>query len=335
MISRDLTKAIENLNSGHIVAIPTETVYGLAARIDCPEAIRHIFTTKERPFFDPLIVHVSSLIQAQQLSKEWNLCLQKLAETFWPGPLTLLIKKNDQKVSDVITSGLERVGLRWPSHSLAQQIITQTGPLAAPSANKFGKTSPTQAEHVESEFRKENIFILDGGPCDVGIESTVLLVNDLSGIFELSILRPGHIKKSDLEKSLQGVDFRFAETVEKAQAPGQMKHHYMPQVPLIIVEHLQMSDVDLVEHVQKQLLSLPDEVEQVKIVKPHGVIEKLQELILSNDPRQAARQLYSKLREVSQMQPDIIIFRKQSYHQDESWQAVFERLEKAASLIVS
>lgn len=335
MISRDLTKAIEHLNSGHIVAIPTETVYGLAARIDHPEAVRHIFTTKERPFFDPLIVHVSSLVQAQQLTKEWNVCLQKLAETFWPGPLTLLIKKNDQKVSDVITSGLERVGLRWPSHSLAQQVIAQTGPLAAPSANKFGKTSPTQAEHVESEFRKENIFILDGGPCDVGIESTVLLVNDLNGIFELSILRPGHIKKTDLEKSLQNLNYRFVETVEKSQAPGQMKHHYMPQVPLIIFERLQMSDVDLLEHIQKQLLTLPDEVEQVKIIKPQGEIEKVQELILSKDPRQAARELYSKLREVSQAQPDIIIFKKRSYHQDESWLAVFERLEKAASLIVS
>lgn len=336
MISRDITKAIEHLNSGHVVAIPTETVYGLAARIDHPEAINLIFTTKERPFFDPLIVHISSIAQAQQLTIEWNPYLQKLAETFWPGPLTLLVKKNNQHVSDVITSGLDRVGLRWPLHPLAQQLIVQTGPLAAPSANKFGRTSPTHAEHVEQEFHRENIFVLDGGPCEVGIESTVLLVSSDTQGAELSILRPGHIKKSDLEKALKGMAYKFVDSVEKSQAPGQMKHHYMPQVPLVIVERMNMPMDELIQHVQNQLSSLPNEVEQVKIVKPQGPIQKVQELTLPADAAQAARQLYAQLREVAKKQPDIIIFKKQPYHyQEEAWFAVFERLNKAASLIVS
>ncbi|HRO65991.1 MAG TPA: L-threonylcarbamoyladenylate synthase, partial [Pseudobdellovibrionaceae bacterium] len=141
----DLEKAVDLLSKEGVVGMPTETVYGLAARIDRPEGIRRIFSTKERPFFDPLIVHVSSFNQAKTLTTRWSKAAAVLAETFWPGPLTLVLPKADQ-VNPLITSGLESVGLRMPKHPLALQLITRADcPLAAPSANKFGRTSLTAA----------------------------------------------------------------------------------------------------------------------------------------------------------------------------------------------
>lgn len=339
MISSDLATAIGLLEQGQVVGLPTETVYGLAARIDRLSGIEKIFKTKQRPFFDPLIVHVASLKQAQELTLEWNECVQKLAETFWPGPLTLLLKKNPKKIDEMITSGLERVGLRWPKHLIAENLIMQSGPLAAPSANKFGKTSPTTALHVEHEFKNEDIFILDGGACEVGIESTVLLTKlvkdqNQNSVTELSILRPGHIKRSDIEKTLAGFSFKFIESTNKAEAPGQMKHHYMPDVPLVILNEELTDQNQWIQQVQTQLLNMPDEVEHVKIFKPKGKIQKISELKLSNDAKIAARELYAQLRYVSNQKPDVIVFYKKEIHNSENWQAVIERLSKAASLIL-
>ncbi len=332
-----LGKAIELLQKNEVVAMPTETVYGLAARIDSDIAIKKIFSTKERPFFDPLIVHVSSIDEAKSLTSEWNKAVEGLVNHFWPGPLTIVISKSN-RVSDVITSGLTRVGIRMPKHPMALALIKGVGvPLAAPSANKFGKTSPTKAIHVEREFQKENIAVIDGGDSEVGIESTVLLVKTSGENLELSILRHGAITKTQIEMFLtaKNISFKFVQEVSKMESPGHMKHHYMPEVPLVMIDEKFFTDkATLISLIGKNLNNLPDIVEDVKIVKPKGEIKNLQELELGDDPSLAARFLYAKLRELSENKSaDLIYFVKKPQHTSEEWLGIMDRLTKASSLI--
>ena len=226
-------QAVAALRSGETVAIPTETVYGLAAVITSETALKKIFEVKRRPFFDPLIVHVESAQQAKTLTIEWPEIADALTKHFWPGPLTLVLKKNSL-ISDLITSGLDRVGLRCPRHPVALEILKKLKiPLAAPSANLFGRTSPTNAQHVESEF-SGRVAVVDGGASEVGIESTVLLIDGS----EIAILRSGHVLASDIEKYLHkaSVQFIWKKQISRSESPGHMKHHYMPAKPLFWVE---------------------------------------------------------------------------------------------------
>ena len=188
-----ISDAVTVLSKGGVVGLPTETVYGLAASLKSEEGIREVFRIKERPFFDPLIVHCASLEQVQSVVSIWTPAHQLLAQRFWPGPLTMIVPKKSV-VSDLVTSGLPSVGVRIPSHPVALSVIQQLGcPVAAPSANKFGKTSPTTARHVRDEFGP-SVVVLEGGPCDVGIESTVIeIVEDNTGL-RILILRPGMIQ---------------------------------------------------------------------------------------------------------------------------------------------
>lgn len=331
-MSSGVEKAIAILNSGGIIGLPTETVYGLAGAIHQPKAIEKIFTTKNRPFFDPLIVHVSSLDMARVLTTDWSPLAHALAEKFWPGPLTLVLPKS-QQVQDLITSGLDSVGIRMPRHPMALEVISRLGvPLAAPSANKFGKTSPTQASHVQEEFKDDNIFVLDGGPCEVGLESTVLLIKRGVDTFEMAILRAGHVTKSDIDAALadKAIQYRFVEAVSKKESPGHMKHHYMPSIPLVVVTDQRTED-GIRADLQLRLPQLPDEVEGVRINKPKD-LEKLKELVLSSDPAIAARELYSKMREGSATGAQALYFYRKNFHTGEKWEAVIDRLSKAASL---
>lgn len=336
MIGADpaVAKARLLLDEGQVVGIPTETVYGLAARIDIPSAIEKIFTTKERPFFDPLIVHVSSIEQAKRVVAYWSPSFQVLAEAFWPGPLTLVLPK-DPSVNSMITSGLETVGVRMPRHPMALQLLKLVGvPLAAPSANKFGQTSPTQADHVRSEFQKEDVFVLDGGDCEVGIESTVLAVQDKSDRVLLSVLRKGQILESDIAKVFEekGYRFEFSEVTDKKQAPGHMKHHYMPAVPLIVCQNLRRSWEDLRSEVSEKMKHLPDEVEGIKLKKAVQGLQAVSILKLSTSPSLAAREFYAKLREAAATGADCILFYHEEHQRGEAWEPLLDRLNKAASL---
>lgn len=336
-MSEGVQKAKTILDQGGLIGFPTETVYGLAARIDIPAAIEKIFITKERPFFDPLIVHVFSISQAQGLTQSWGPVAQALAEVFWPGPLTLILPKND-KVNSVITAGLESVGLRMPHHPVALEILKSVGvPLAAPSANKFGKTSPTTAAHVRMEFQKENIFVVDGGDCRIGIESTVLSVKETEAGAVLSVLRKGHVLRSDIEKalSLKGLKFQFVETVNKKESPGHMKHHYMPALPFFVGRDPSRTEQDLLQEVNEKLALLPDEIESIKIVKPREGLKSLAVLKLSPDPVLAAREFYGRLREAALSGKDGIIFYQEERHQGEKWEPLLDRLLKAASLVLN
>jgi L-threonylcarbamoyladenylate synthase len=321
-------QAIDILKKNQVVAIPTETVYGLAARIGSDLALSQIFETKKRPFFDPLIVHVKSIEQAQALCLHWNPIMQCLAESFWPGPLTMVVPKT-KMVSDLITSGLATVGLRCPQHAIALDIIEGVGePLAAPSANLFGQTSPTLADHVISEFNNQ-IPVVDGGPCLIGIESTVLLVQN----HQISILRPGQVTQLMIEVALKKkhLGFDWTKSVDKKLSPGQMKHHYMPSKPLFGIDSEFKGD--LIARLNQELSHLPDEVEGVKIHKPTQ-IRSIKELKLSDSACEAARQLYSELRRLAEGPEDALTFYFQKSHSAPDWVAVHERLSKACTKFI-
>ena len=334
-VKQQIDIAVQLLNKNDIVAMPTETVYGLAAKIDSEVAIKKIFSTKERPFFDPLIVHVASIEQARACTSEWNEVSEFLAKTFWPGPLTLVLPKAAH-ISDLITAGLPSVGLRWPKHPIAQELISRTGvPLAAPSANKFGRTSPTKFQHVKEEF-SGSVFVIEGDQSDIGIESTVLSVKKHKEIYRLAVLRKGAVLKSELTAKLQtgGFSFEWHDAIDKKESPGHMQHHYMPSIPFIVCRDSKMKLSELTEVLNKRLAELPDTIEGVKIIKPESVIKKIEFLKLSQDPTQAAREVYSQLRAASLRSPDALCFIQTPAHSGELWESVFDRLYKAASLIL-
>ena len=321
-------QAVAALRNTEIVAIPTETVYGLAAVITSEQALKKIFEVKHRPFFDPLIVHVESSDQAKTLTTEWPEMAEILTKQFWPGPLTLVLKKN-QNISDLITSGLDRVGLRCPRHPVALEILRKIKtPLAAPSANLFGRTSPTSAQHVESEFNGE-VKVVDGGSSEVGIESTVLLIDGN----ELAILRSGQILAHDIEKCLQKKSLKFSwkKQITKAESPGHMKHHYMPAKPLFWFEG--GKGQYLLASLNEKISELPNEVEGVKILKPRQ-IKTSAELSLPPLAGEAARLLYSELRRLAEQDVDCLVFYFQEYMNSPEWEPILERLRKASSSVI-
>ena len=294
----NVDQAIRLLKDGDIVAIPTETVYGLAASIKNKDALEKVFETKKRPFFDPLIVHVSSASEAKKLTNYWPSYADILVKAFWPGPLTIVVPKNTQ-IEGIITAGLDRVGIRVPNHPIALKIIQQTGPLAAPSANMFTKTSPTNAQHVEIEFEGK-VPVVDGGQCDVGIESTVV------GLFEkeIKIYRPGIISKEDIQKVV-GSEV-YIEHAASPVAPGQIKHHYMPKLPLIITDSKD---------------NLPEKIN----------INKCNIWNVEETPELTARLLYSKMRDLDSENDFMIFIIPREKFLMETWSGIKNRLEKAAT----
>lgn len=303
-----LKDAIEILKNHGVVGMPTETVYGLAASIDSEDGIKKIFSTKERPFFDPLIVHVSSIDQAKTYVKSWpNLCDQ-LAQKYWPGPLTFILPKNDN-VSDMITSGLDTVGIRLPKHPIAQELINKLGtPVAAPSANKFKKTSPTKATHVQNEFPE--VHVLEGGDSEIGIESTIIGFEENM----IKIYRPGMIGKDELQELFEGQDVEI-EYVESPVAPGHLKHHYMPKTPLVtFIQKDESHSLDL--------NLLPDELK-----------ESPSYWHMPTDANLCARELYSKFKEFDTAGCSAIIIPiPDSYLEADQWKGILNRLKKAASI---
>lgn len=217
---KDATKLVQ---SGNVVGLPTETVYGLAADTSNIRAVRKIFVLKQRPADNPLIVHVSSADQVEDLADADNEDFRRLAKAFWPGPLTLVLPKKPL-VLDIITAGLDTVALRMPDHPKMLSVIENTGPLAAPSANRSGKPSPTRPEHVEDDFG-EDFPVVDGGSCSVGIESTVL---DLSGDTPV-ILRPGQVTADQIEAIIQKrVEQQSSDQDQIRRSPGTRYSHYKP-----------------------------------------------------------------------------------------------------------
>ncbi len=224
-----LSQAVTLLKQGDVVAFPTETVYGLGASVFNAKAVARIFEVKQRPSFDPLIVHIAHISDLAKLTTSVDERIHRLAECFWPGPLTLVLPKHP-RVPDIVTAGLDTVAVRIPAHPDARALIEALGePIAAPSANPFSYVSPTQAQHVQEQLGNAIELILDGGASQVGLESTILSLVEESSV----ILRPGFVTAEDLRSVLGDVPLRRIST-DKPSAPGQLSKHYATQTPLVL-----------------------------------------------------------------------------------------------------
>ena len=228
-----LGQAVELLGQGQLVALPTETVYGLAADARSPGAVARIFEAKGRPAGNPLIVHIDSVEMAEGCVAAWPSAAAQLAGAFWPGPLSLVLPKADS-IPDIVTAGGKTVAVRCPAHPVFSAVLAKCGfPLAAPSANRSNRVSPTRAEHVVDQLGGRIPLVLDGGACDLGIESTVL---DLTGDTP-TLLRPGMISLGQLQAVLGPVaTAKPPAAAEPLKSPGQLQQHYSPRAKLILVE---------------------------------------------------------------------------------------------------
>jgi L-threonylcarbamoyladenylate synthase len=238
----EIDHAARLLRAGRLVAFPTETVYGLGANALDAEAVARIYAVKRRPATSPLIVHVASIEMAESLVANWPEIADRLARRFWPGPLTLVLEKQLEKqpaIPAIVTAGLPTVGLRMPAHPIALALIRAAGvPLAAPSANRFGELSPTTADHVRRSLGSDVDFILDGGPCQVGIESTVLSLTEPRPI----LFRPGGISRTELEGIVGPVASAQEIQAGVHPAPGMHPRHYSPRTALYLATNGKLPD---------------------------------------------------------------------------------------------
>jgi len=293
MIGKDINKAIALLEAGELVAIPTETVYGLAGNALDTTAVTKIFVVKDRPYFDPLIVHVSSLQRAEQFVRSIPEKARILSTLFWPGPLTILLNKK-QIVPDLVTAGLDTVGIRCPRHPLTLELLQKINfPLAAPSANPFGYVSPTRPEHVSEQLGDRISYILDGGPCPVGIESTIVgFEEDQTIVYRLGGLSLESIEDAIGSASVQG------HSAANPKAPGQLNSHYAPRKRLVLGTFPQLFKT--YGQVQVGTLSFRTLFQEV---------EKRNQIVLSpsGNLEEAARNLFSGLRELDKMEVSVIL----------------------------
>ena len=298
------------IREGRLVAFPTETVYGLGANALNPLAVAKIFELKERPSFDPLIVHIASVDDLDKLTVNKDDRVLQLAEKFWPGPLTIVLPKSDI-VPDIVTSGLDTVGIRMPNNPIALELIRKAGcPIAAPSANKFGRVSPTTAQHVKKQLPNVD-YILDGGKTQVGIESTIITLNEKG--FE--ILRHGVITREDLESVVPFHSGR--DTSDSIVAPGMLKSHYSPNKPLYFLGDVHLNDM---QRSNAGLLSFnTTDTEGYKMVIP---------LSTSGNLREYAVNLFAAIHKMEESDVEYIVAEPVEEHG--IGLAIMDRLRKAA-----
>jgi L-threonylcarbamoyladenylate synthase len=316
LLGKDILLAANFLTKGKLVAIPTETVYGLAANALNEQAVLSVFEAKNRPFFDPLIMHVSSFEQATQYANFEDERLIKLAHTFWPGPLTLLLPKK-AIVPDLVSSGLPQVAIRVPNHLLTLQLLQQLNfPLAAPSANPFGYISPTEPSHVAKQLGEKVNYILDGGICEVGIESTIVGLEE----GELCVYRLGGLSVEEIEKAVGHVELRINHS-SNPKAPGQLKSHYAPR------KLLKIGDLETMIKEQRE-----KKIALIYFGKNNYHASNIQHFPLSEkgDLREAALNLFRVLREADESNNDIILCEK--LPDIDLGRAVNDRLQRAQSV---
>lgn len=293
LIGADLRAAKQFLEAGLPIGIPTETVYGLAANALSPAAVARIFEVKNRPTFDPLIVHVPDADAAQRYTTHWPETAQRLADAFWPGPLTLLLDKHEV-VPDLVTSGLPRVGLRVPAHPLTRKLLQAIDfPLAAPSANPFGYISPTSAQHVYDQLQGRIPYILDGGPCSIGVESTIIGFENGQTL----VYRLGGLSLEQLEQVAGPLTLQLHQSSNPA-APGMLSTHYAPRKPLYLgnINELRLR-FPLLRAGLLTLRPLPE--------APLNTLAFY--LSPSGDLNEAAQQLFAAMRLLDQSDVDIIL----------------------------
>jgi L-threonylcarbamoyladenylate synthase len=297
IISNDISKAIEILNNEDVVAIPTETVYGLAGNIYSEKAIRKLFQVKQRPFFNPLIVHIESIDKIEEVVSEFPPKAQKLAEAFWPGSLTLILPKK-KNIPDVITAGKETVGVRVPNHPIALSLLKQLSfPLAAPSANPFNRISPTSSLHVEAYFKKSISMILEGGECKNGIESTIIGFENNEAL----LYRLGSISIEEIEKVIGKIKVKNKNETTP-NAPGMLAKHYAPRTKTYLV-----TDVEkFTRHFENKRIGILRFKNQMNT----SSIEHLEVLSKSGDLKEAASKLYNTLHTLDSLNLDMIVAEK-------------------------
>ncbi len=314
----EVSRAARLLREGELVAFPTETVYGLGADASNPLAIAKIFAAKGRPAEHPLIVHLPGVAHLERWAIDIPEAAGKLAAAFWPGPLTLILKRHPD-VPDAVTGGQDTVGLRVPNHPLALQLLREfAGGVAAPSANRFGRISPTMAAHVRDELGAAVAMILDGGPCAVGIESTILDLSD----GEPRILRPGMLDAAALGAVL-GCPPASGGKQNAPRVSGSLEAHYAPRTPLQLV-----APDELAEAASSALGA----GRRVAVLAPEPFALAHPSLAwwpASADPAQFAHDLYAGLRELDAAGCDLVLVAAPPAH--EAWRAVADRLRRAAA----
>ncbi len=296
IISKDIQKAVHLLINEELVAIPTETVYGLAGNIFSEKAIKSIFSTKKRPFFNPLIVHIPSINSLENIVTHIPEKAKLLAAAFWPGSLTLVLKKSD-KIPDLITAGKDTVAVRIPNHPVTLALLKQLPfPLAAPSANPFGSISPTKPAHVEGYFKNKIQMVLDGGSCANGIESTIIGFEDGAPI----IYRLGALPLEDIEAVVGKVAIKNKKE-ENPDAPGMLARHYAPKTSTFLVANV-FSEVK--KHSGKKI--------GVLVFKSSLHDKNITEIILSKEGsmQEAASKLYAAMHALDHKNLDVIIAEK-------------------------
>jgi L-threonylcarbamoyladenylate synthase len=308
MVSREqIAQAAALIRSGRVVAFPTETVYGLGANALDPAAINRIYAIKERPKTSPLIVHVSSVNMAKDLVTQWPESADLLAKAFWPGPLTLVLPKND-RIPVELTAGLATVGLRMPAHPVALALIEESGlPIAAPSANRFTQLSPTTAQHVADGLGDAVDLILDAGPAEVGIESTVLSLTASQPV----LLRPGMVSREAIEAYLGPILLLDQAGLAHA-SPGLHVKHYSPRTPLYLLSENQ---------------ALPKSGKGIYLYRsnPHDAVESQ---AMPAEPEKYAAILYDTLHQADLRGYDWIAVEAPPATSD--WAGILDRLERAS-----
>ncbi|WP_028217824.1 L-threonylcarbamoyladenylate synthase [Paraburkholderia oxyphila] len=324
----DIEQAAALLDAGELVAFPTETVYGLGGDAASPAAVARIYAAKGRPANHPVIVHLPPGGDPQYWAAEWPEAAQKLVEAFWPGPLTLIVKRH-ARIPDAVSGGQDSVGLRCPSHPVAQKLLAAFskrrgghGGVAAPSANRFGHVSPTTAQHVRDEFGAA-VHVLDGGACDVGIESTIL---DLSRGFP-ALLRPGHVSPLDIARVLgEAPRLPDGSDATAPRASGTLKAHYAPRTPLALLPF---------EALEPLLAAARDAGETVALVArgsragAWASAANVHFVAAPEEPQVYARELYGLLRALDRANVSRILIEKLPATLE--WIAVNDRLGRAAA----
>lgn len=308
-----IQKAAEILRSGGVVAFPTETVYGLGADAFNERAVAQIFEIKNRPYFDPLIVHVSQFSDVEGIASIPDTA-RILSSAFWPGPLTLVLKKK-KGIPDLVVSGLNTVAVRMPAHPVALELIrTAKTPIAAPSANPFGYLSPTTAQHVEGQLGDRIEMILDGGPCRTGVESTIV---DLSGD-RPTLLRPGGIPPEEIEKLIGPLNRKVSSL--HPSAPGQLAQHYSPRKPLRILSIEEMKEHSSLSHAGILFFKKPSQTFSWMVSET---------LSAGGDSKEAAANFFSALHRLDQSKAEIIF--AEPIPESGLGLAMMDRLRKAAA----
>ncbi len=309
----EMDAAVAALQRGEVVGLPTETVYGLAGDASNEDAVRRIFAAKERPADHPLIVHLASVEQLGNWARDIPEHAHTLASAFWPGPLTLILKRATT-VSDLVTGAQDTVGIRVPNHPVALTLLRKFGgALAAPSANRFGHVSPTTAAHVRDEFGDSVPIVLDGGPCRIGIESTIV---DLSGD-KPRVLRPGQISAEAIAQAL-GVPVAIGTQTASPRVSGSLASHYAPDTPAERVTH------DRLDSVIRGTLGRGETVRVLALRQlPNGV----HGLVMPNTPELYARHLYAALRDLDEAGAERLLIELPP--DTPEWLAIHDRIARA------